>query len=333
VPPVYYGGIERIVDMLARELVTRGHDVTLFAHADSVTAGRLIPWPSGAGRYALDSPRNAATLARYVLSGRFDLVHSFSRVAYLSPILPLPVPKLMTYQRHVSPRSVRLGQALSRGTLWFSAISRWMMRDVKDIGTWRLVYNGVPLAKYELRTNTGADAPLVFLGRLEEIKGPHLAIEVARRAKLSLAIAGNIPVEHRAWFEANVAPHIDGKDIVFLGPVNDTQKNRLLGGARALLMPILWDEPFGIVMAEALACGTPVLGLSRGAVPEVVEHKITGFVSDDVDGLVEAAGRLQEINRGACRARVERLFSDTSVVDAYLSIYSEMLREGGPTVT
>ena len=116
-PPVHYGGIERIVDMLARGLVARGHEVTVFAHADSATAGRLIPWPGAASRSALDSSRNAATLARHVLAKRFDLVHSFSRVGYLAPILPLPIPKLMTYQRQITPRSVRLGQTLSRGTL------------------------------------------------------------------------------------------------------------------------------------------------------------------------------------------------------------------------
>jgi glycosyltransferase involved in cell wall biosynthesis len=330
VPPVHYGGIERIVHMLARGLVARGHEVTLFAHPASVTAGRLISWPGRASRSALDSTRNAAMLARHVLSKHFDVVHSFSRVAYLSPILPLPIPKLMTYQRQISQRSVRLGQMLSRGTLWFSGISRWMMRDVEHIGTWRLVFNGVPLARYEFRPHSEPDAPLVFLGRVEEIKGPHLGIEIARRTNLPLVIAGNVPPEHSAWFQANIAPHVDGERVVFRGPVNDTQKNDLLGGARALLMPILWDEPFGIVMAEAMACGTPVLGLSRGAVPEVVEHNVTGFVSDDVDGLVEATGRLQEINRAACRARVERLFSDASVVDAYLAVYSEMLsaREG-----
>jgi glycosyltransferase involved in cell wall biosynthesis len=330
VPPLHYGGIERIIDMLARGLVARGHELTVFAHPDSVTAGRLIPWPGSASRSTLDSSRNAATLARHVLAKRFDLVHSFSRVAYLSPILPLPIPKLMTYQRQVSPRSILLGHALSRGTLWFSAISRWMMCGVEALGTWRLVFNGVPLEVFEFRPDLGPDAPLVFLGRVEEIKGPHLAIETARRVKLPLVIAGNVPREHRAWFEANIAPHVDGQRVVFRGPVNDSQKNELLGSARALLMPILWDEPFGIVMAEAMACGTPVLGLSRGAVPEIVEHGVTGFVAEDVDGLVAAAGRLQEINRAACRVRVERLFSDASTVDAYLAVYSEMLsaREG-----
>jgi glycosyltransferase involved in cell wall biosynthesis len=328
VPPVHYGGIERIADMLARGLVAHGHEVTVFAHSDSATAGRLIPWPGRASRSALDCSRNAATLARYVLARQFDLVHSFSRVAYLAPILPLPIPKLMTYHRQISPRSVRLGHALSRGTLWFSAISRWMMRSVQDLATWRLVFNGVPLATYDFRPDLRPDAPLVFLGRVEEIKGPHLAIEIARRANLPLVIAGNVPPEHREWFQANILSHVDGQRVVFRGPVNDTQKNEVLGRARALLMPILWDEPFGLVMAEAMACGTPVLGFSRGAVPEVVEHGVTGFVADNVDGLVAAAGSLQEIDRAACRARVERLFSDAAAVDAYLAVYAEMLSAG-----
>jgi glycosyltransferase involved in cell wall biosynthesis len=231
----------------------------------------------------------------------------------------------MSYQRQISPRSVRLGQSLSRGTLWFSAISRWMMRDVEDIGTWRLVFNGVPLAFYEYRPDRGSHAPLVFLGRVEEIKGAHLAIEIAKRAGVPLVIAGNVPPEHHTWFVKNIAPHIDHERVTYVGSVNDAQKNELLGRALALLMPILWEEPFGIVMAEAMACGTPVLGLARGAVPEVIEHGVTGFVSDDLDALVGAVDRLGEIDRAACRARVERLFSDAAVTEAYLAVYRDML--------
>jgi glycosyltransferase involved in cell wall biosynthesis len=331
VPPVHYGGIERIVDMLAHGLGARGHEVTVFAHPHSATAGRLIPWPGAASWSALDSFRNAATLARYALGRHFDLVHSFSRIAYLSPILPLPIPKLMTYQRQICPRSVWLGQILSRGTLWFSAISHRMMRGVEKIGTWRLVFNGVPLATYEFRPDPGPGAPLVFLGRIEEIKGAHLAIEIAKRAGVPLVIAGNVPPEHHRWFDTKIAPHLDGERVTYAGPVNDAQKNKLLGRALALVMPILWEEPFGIVMAEAMACGAPVLGLARGAVPEVIEHGVTGFVSDDLDGLVGAVGRLDEIDRVACRARVERLFSDAAVTDAYLAVYRDMLavRAGG----
>jgi glycosyltransferase involved in cell wall biosynthesis len=325
VPPDQYGGIERIIDMLARGLVARGHEVTVFAHPGSTTAGRLVPWKGRRSRSRIDMVRNAKTLVRQVLTGQFDLVHSFSRIAYLTPILPLPIPKLMTYQREISRRSVKLGHALSGGTLWFSAISRAMMKNVTDVGTWRLVFNGVPLSRYEFRRRSDPAAPLVFLGRIEEVKGPHLAIEVARRASVPLVIAGNIPTEHHNWYETQIAPHIDGKNVIYIGPVNDTQKNELLGRARALLMPILWEEPFGIVMAEAMACGTPVVGFDRGAVSEVVEHCVTGFVMENLDAMVAAVGRLTSIDRGSCRARVERLFSDAAVVDAYLEVYREML--------
>lgn len=325
VPPRLYGGIERIIDMLAKGLVARGHDVTLFAHPDSASAGALKPWPGRVSQSRLDTARNAAALTAGVLGGRFDLVHSFSRIAYLTPILPLGLPKLMTYQREVSPRTVGLGHALSRGTLEFCAISDWMSAHVRHIGVWHMVPNGVPLETYAFQPTVAADAPLVFLGRIEEIKGPHLAIEMAKRTGARLVIAGNIPEPHRAWFDAKVAPHIDGEQISFIGPVDDAAKNALLGSARAFLMPILWEEPFGIVMAEALACGTPVLGLRRGAVPEVVDDGVTGFVRDDLDGLVETVGRLGEIDRAACRAAVEARYSADAVVEAYLAVYRDMI--------
>jgi glycosyltransferase involved in cell wall biosynthesis len=169
------------------------------------------------------------------------------------------------------------------------------------------------------------DAPLVFLGRIEEIKGPHLAIDIARRAGRRLVIAGNIPEEKRGWVETHVLAHVDGDRVRYLGPVDDAQKNALLGNAAALLMPILWDEPFGIVMAEAMACGTPVLGLPRGAVPEVVRHGVTGFVENNIDGIVAAVVRLPELNRAACRARVQKLYSDKAVVDAYEALYHTLV--------
>jgi glycosyltransferase involved in cell wall biosynthesis len=325
VPPRFYGGIERIVDMLARGLVDRGHAVTLFAHPDSRSAGELVPWPGTVSGSRSDTLRNGLALARGVVARRCDIVHSFSRIAYLLPLLPLPIPKLMTYQRAITPRSVRLGHGLSRGTLQFTAISRWMMRDVAHLARWHMVPNGVPLARFDFRPATAPDAPLVFLGRVEEIKGPHLAIEVARRTGLPLVIAGNVPPEHQAWFDANIAPLVDGARVSFVGPVDDAQKNALLGRARAFLMPILWEEPFGIVMAEAMACGVPVIGLGRGAVPEVVEDGVTGFVCADVEEMVAAVGRLPGISRAACRARAARLYSEEAVLEGYLAVYRAML--------
>lgn len=325
VPPKLYGGIERIVDMLAKGLVERGHKVMLFAHPDSTSAGTLVPWPGGTSQSRMDTLRNAACLYRHVSSGGFDLLHSFSRIAYMTPLLPTRLPKIMSYQRDISPRTVRWGHTLSRGTLNFTAISRWMIRSVDHVGSWTLIPNGVPLACYTFRPTVLPDAPLVFLGRVEELKGPHMAIEVARHAGRNLIIAGNIPVDKLAWVEAHVLPHVDGDRVRYVGPVDDAQKNVLLGNAAALLMPILWEEPFGIVMAEAMACGTPVLGLRRGAVPEVVEDEVTGFVVDDLDGLVRAVARLPALDRSACRARVEALYSDQTVVDAYEALYAELI--------
>lgn len=335
VPPLQYGGIERIVDMLARTLTRRGHDVTLFAHRSSTCPVRHVAWPGKSSLPLGDTMRNAATLARRAGVGAFDIVHSFSRVAYLLPILPLPVAKLMSYQRDISERTTATAVRLSRGTLEFSAISRQMMEAKPLAGRWHFVPNGVPLDVYRFRGNVSPDAPLLFLGRIEEIKGPHLAIDIARRMGRHLIIAGNIPPEHRAWYDAHVAPHIDGARVRYVGPVNDEQKNAFLGEAAALLMPILWEEPFGIVMAEAMACGTPVLGLRRGAVPEVVEHGVTGYVADTVDELVATAGNLGALSRFDARARVERLYSDEAVTDGYLNVYEGILKRlrRGPAET
>lgn len=328
VPPRLYGGIERIIDLLVRELVARGHQVTLFAHRDSITVAQLVPWPGLTSRSKQATLLNMLTLACISLRQRFDLIHSFSRVAYLAPLLPLPIPKLMTYQREISRRSISFGHRASRGTLWFSAISQHMMRHVADVGTWRKVFNGVSTQVFQFQPQVASDAPLIFLGRVEAIKGPHLAIEVARRTMRKLIIAGNIPPEHQTWFEQTIQPYLDDQQIRYIGPVDDAQKNILLGSAAALLMPILWEEPFGIVMIEAMACGTPVIGLHRGAVPEVVTHGETGFVASDLDGLVAAVNQIASLDRAACRQRVEQYFSATALANAYLAVYTDMLSQG-----
>jgi glycosyltransferase involved in cell wall biosynthesis len=189
------------------------------------------------------------------------------------------------------------------------------------------VPNGLSLDTYAFRAAVPDDAPLVFLGRMEEIKGPHLAIEAARRAGRRLTLAGNVPPEHQAWFEARIAPHIDGTRIRFVGPVDDVQKSALLGGACALLMPVLWEEPFGLVMVEAMACGTPVIGLRRGGVPEVVADGATGFVVDTVEEMAAAVRRLPALSRAACRDRVAALYSDGALVEGCLRIYAELIAQ------
>lgn len=324
VPPQLYGGIERMVDMLVRGLVERGHQVTLFAHPDSDVPCRLVPYYCLQSQSKSDTLRNMRRVCQHILRLKPDVVHSFGRLAYLTPILPLAMPKLMSYQREVSPRSIDFGDCLSRGTLHYAGCSEQLIEPFKNRKNWHVVYNGAPLATYQFQAQVGAEAPLVFLGRVQEIKGPHLAIEVAKRTGKSLIIAGNVPndsPEHQKYFDEQIQPHIDDKQIQYVGPVNDEEKNQLLGNAAAFLMPILWEEPFGIVMAEALACGTPVIGLRRGAVPEVVQDGVNGFVCDSVAEMVASVERISEIERAQCRRIMEEKFSDRAMVDAYEQLY------------
>src|SRR5689334_1110062 len=212
VPPNHYGGIERIVYLLVRGLTEQGHAVTLFANSDSRVPCDLVAYPGRASGSWSDTCRNTIQVAGRVagLVGRrkFDLVHSFGRLLYLLPLLPSSLPKLMSYQRHVHPPSVSWGHRLSGGSLQFTACSRQMIQAVEHLGAWHVIYNGVGTDQYAFRPEVEADAPLVFLGRVEHIKGPHLAIEAARRAGRRLVIAGNVPGEahHQKYFETEILP-------------------------------------------------------------------------------------------------------------------------------
>jgi glycosyltransferase involved in cell wall biosynthesis len=327
VPPTLYGGIERIVDMLIHGLVDRGHEVTLFAHPDSGVPCRLRPYPGLRSQDRVDLALNMWYVSSTVLRGEFDLVHSFGRLAYLLPLLPLPLPKIMSYQRTISPRSVAWGDRLSRGSLHVTACSQHILQASGCRRNRHVIYNAAPADRFTFHPDAAPGAPLVFLGRIEPIKGAHLAIEVAHRSDRPLIIAGNVPESAQEYFVREIEPHLDGTDVTYLGPVGDAQKNDLLGGAAAFLMPVLWDEPFGIVMAEALACGTPVIGLNRGAVPEVVQDGVNGFVCCSVEEMAARVGAIQSINRGACREIMEHRFSDRVMVDAYEALYRSIARK------
>jgi len=333
VPPRYYGGIERIVDILVRGLTARGHRVTLFAHPDSRTAGDLRGYgvPPHEGLAARIGELWQLGGALWRSRRRVDVVHSFGRLAALLPILPVRLPKVQSYQREVPWAGVRRAVRLARGTLAFTGCSTSLYAGAvargDAAGPWRTVFNAVDLTRYTLTPSVPDDAPLVFLGRLERIKGPHHAIAIARAAGRRLVLAGNIVREgpDAAFFEREVAPHLDGDRTRYVGAVDDARKNDLLGGAAALLMPIEWDEPFGIVMAEALACGTPVIGFARGSVPEVVREGANGFVCRSVAEAASAVARLPLLDRRAIRADCERRFGQDAMVDQYERLYLEML--------
>lgn len=329
VPPSLYGGIERIVDLLARGLVARGHRVVLFAHPESRTAGELVPYGcpphQGARRRTAELWQAGTGLLRR--RHRFDLVHSFGRLAALAPVLPLRrLPKLQCYQREVPWRSVSLARRLSRGSILFAACSASLLRG-HDPASWRVVFNGVDLSRYRFASAIPPDAPLAFLGRLEPIKGVHLAIAIARASGRRLVIAGNRVETGSAagYFDREIAPHLDGEAVRWIGPVDDAAKNGLLGSAAALLMPIQWEEPFGIVMAEALACGTPVIGLRRGSIPEVVREGVNGFVRDTAEEAAATVRLLPGLDRREVRRDCEARFSADALVSAYETVYRELL--------
>jgi glycosyltransferase involved in cell wall biosynthesis len=335
VPPTHYGGIERVIDLLARELSARGHEVTLVAHPESRTAARLIAYgrPPHTGWRARAGELVDVGFALWRLRHDVDVIHSFGRLAALPPVLPLRrLPKIQSYQRDgVSWTSVRGAVALAGSSLVFTGCSSSVYRhapaDARVGGEWRTIFNGVDTARYTFQPRVASDAPLMFLGRLDPIKGAHHAIAIARAAHRRLVIAGTRVTDgpDAGYFDRSIAPHVDGDRVAYIGPVDDAAKNDWLGRAAALLMPIEWEEPFGIVMAEACACGTPVIAFARGSVPEVVRDGVNGVICRTVDEAAGAVDTLDSIDRHAVRADCEARFSGRAIADQYEHLYSELL--------
>lgn len=327
VPPRLYGGIERVVDLLVRGLVRRGHEVTLVAHPDSQTPARLVGYGVPPHRSRVARGRELVQVARTLLSHRaeVDIVHSFGRLAALAPVLPIrAVRKIQSYQRAIPWTGVRRATAIAGDSIWFTGCSTSLYAASTGAmvpARWRTVFNGVDVRRYTAQPAVEADAPLAWLGRIEPIKGTHHAVAIARAAGRRLVIAGN--VSDADYFRTRIEPAVDGVQVSYIGEVDDAAKDRLLGGSAALLMPIDWDEPFGIVMAEALACGTPIIGFARGSVPEVVRHGVTGFVVTGVDEAISAVSSLTQLDRRAARLDCEERFSCEAVVDAYERLYTE----------
>jgi glycosyltransferase involved in cell wall biosynthesis len=337
VPPRHYGGIERVIADLAAGLVARGHEVTLWAAPSSSTPARLEPFGREGEWTRFSNVRNTLHLAArfWLRPGRFDVVHNFGRLAYLTPIASWRIAKVQTYMRRIDPAKIRGAVRLAgrRGgpTLRFTAVSDVIRKTGEPGGgDWSVIYNCAPVARYSPRYDVdAATAPLVFLGRLERCKGAHSALDVAERLDRPLLIAGNLSdlPEEKAYFETEIAPRIDGQRVRFLGPVDDAEKNQLLGSAAALLLPIEWLEPFPVVLPEALACATPVVAFRQGGVPEGIDHGRTGFLCDTVDEMAALVRRLPEIDRHTCRAEAERRFSDTAIVGEYEALYRELLEK------
>ena len=325
VPPLLYGGIERIIAMLIEGYAKMGHEVSLFAHADSVTSAKLFPYKGRTSTDIVDLLKNTWLINTELFRNKYDIIHSFGRLIYLFPQLPLGIPKLMSYQREPTLSQIRKAAFLARKkTLAFTGCSAYISKQIAPIVPAFPIFNGVDLTTYKFKETVSPDAPLVFLGRIEPIKGTHTAIEVALATGRKLIIAGNVPSEYQEYFNEQISPCLNDQ-ITYIGPVNDAQKNEMLGGAVAFLMPINWNEPFGIVMAEAMACGTPVIGFNKGSVPEVVIHGKNGFRCNTKEEMITYVKRINEINRTEVRIDAERRFSSEIIVEQYLSLYRKQI--------
>ncbi|RYE37009.1 MAG: glycosyltransferase family 4 protein [Sphingobacteriaceae bacterium] len=326
VPPLYYGGIERVINILIEGLKKNGHEISLFAHPDSVTnADHFFPY-TGTDQSKTSLLKNTLLISKLLVKPP-DIVHSFGRLAYVAALLPFKMPKIMSYQREPTVSQVKKAvKYAGKNSMHFTGCSNYITNKIKPFAPASTVYNAVSMDDYQFKNTVSADAPLVFLGRIEPIKGAHIAVNAAKGAKRKLIIAGNVPQAAQNYFDKEIAPFIDQKTIFYAGEVNDQQKNELLGNAAALLMPIEWNEPFGIVMAEALACGTPVIAFGRGAAKEVVINGTNGWLCRTTQEMVNAVARLNQISRGNCRTDAEARFSETALVTNFENLYFGLMQ-------
>jgi glycosyltransferase involved in cell wall biosynthesis len=337
VPPARYGGTERVISTLTEELVRRGHEVTLFASADSRTSSRLIPTVERA-LWRYDSPPTdlgpfwAVTLGQvWEHREQFDLIHSHVDLAGYPLARAISQPMISTLHGRLDlPHLAWLYRHFHE--LPLVSISDAQRQPVPWANWVATVHHGIDLDAFALVTRPGSY--LAFVGRISPEKGLDVAIRVARRSGMPLKIAARRPLEGSSEPEVRadwehfraIEPMLHEPGVEFLGELGGRDKAALLEGAAALLFPIQWPEPFGLVMPEALACGTPVLALRRGSVPEVIEHGKTGFVCDSEDELVAAVDRLDELDRAACRTTAERRFSPAAMATAYEVVYERVWR-------
>ena len=329
VPPKYYGGTERVVSYLTEELVRLGHDVTLFASGDSVTQARLV---AGSRRSLRLDKHCVDQLAHQVLmlervvqrASSFDVIHFHVDYLHFPFSRRHPTPHLTTLHGRLDiPDLVPLYREF--GDVPVVSISE-AQREPLPFANWiGTVYHGLPADLYRFRREPGEY--LAFLGRIAPEKRVDRAIEIAKRVGLPLKIAAKVDLVDRQYFEDVVEPLLDDPLVEYVGEIGEREKDEFLGNARVLLFPIDWPEPFGLVMIEAMACGTPVIAFRRGSVPEVMEPGRTGFVVNDLDTAVAAARRVGDLSRQRCREVFEQRFTATQMAYDYLGLYSRLCEE------
>lgn len=330
VPPPAYGGIELVVALLTDELVRRGHEVTLFASGDSISLAKLesvhpqaLRLDSKVKEYGIYEMLQMSRV--YEQAGEFDIIHSHMGCAALPYGNLVKTPTVHTMHGIFTPDNEKMFTHARRQP--YVSISNAQREPRLDLNCISTVYNGINLDTYDFYSEPQEVPYLAFLGRISPEKGTHLAIEIAKRSGWKLKMAGKVDVVDVDYYEQQIKPHIDGKQIEYLGEANHQQKADLIGNAVATLFPITWREPFGLVMIESMAAGTPVIAMALGSTTEVIAHGKTGFLCNNVDEFVEAIEQVGQLSRQDCRDHVMKNFSVQKMTDGYEAVYRQVLAE------
>jgi glycosyltransferase involved in cell wall biosynthesis len=327
VPPKGYGGHERLVYMFAKEYARLGHEVHLLVTNGSEVEGCTV---HGYGKEGFPPKKSDALLAIpkawwFLWRNReeFDMIHNFGRLVYLLPVLNHSVRKIMTYGRIITGRNIKWINHLSNKNIVFTAPSDWCVSTGNVSGKWHTVYNAIDFSKYTLVENLPDDAPLIFLSRLERLKGAHEAIQITLETGNRLIIAGNISglPEEKEYFKNEIEPYIDGDRIKYVGTLDDEGKNKYLGMSKAMLFPARTEEAFGMVMVEAMACGTPVLAYGNAAIPEVIDEGCTGYICNTFEELKNKLNEINLIDRRKCQTYSFSKYDVAFIARKYISLF------------
>jgi glycosyltransferase involved in cell wall biosynthesis len=326
VPPKHYGGTERIISYLTEELVRLGHKVTLFASGDSITSAELIPVCQRSFRRnkrATDYLSREVLLMDHVMerAGEFDLIHFHTGCLHYLVCRNLSVPHVTTLHGRLDTLELLWLYERFRHTPMIS-ISNSQRAPWPSANWQATIYHGLPHNLFRFHPEIGDY--LAFLGRASPEKRVDRAIEIAKRARMPLRIAAKVDRADRRYFKREIEPLLSDPHIEWLGEISDKDKDEFLGNAYALLFPIDWPEPFGLVMIESMACGTPVIAYAGGSVAEVMDDGVTGFVVSDIDQAVEAVGRVRDLSRARCREVFENRFTASRMASDYVNVYTRL---------
>ena len=321
-PPRHYGPWERVASLICEGLVEKGVDVTLFATADSVTKGKLrAVCPRGYEEDRSLDPKvwECLHIAKvFESAAEFDLIHNNFDFLPLSYSRLVNTPVVTTIHGFSSPRIMPVYREYNEHTFYVSISDADRSPALDYIAT---VYHGIDLENFTFRPRQGTY--LLFFGRIHHDKGVREAIKIAQRTGMKLILAGII--QDNAYYEQEVKPYLDGKTINYIGSVGPTERDRLLGEAYALLHPINFNEPFGLSVVEAMACGTPVIAFPRGSMPEIIADGVNGLLVNDWEEAVSAVQKIESLDRQRCRQIVEERFSKERMVEDYLQVYKQIL--------